>query len=244
MPKPVEQLELSKTGSSRPFDFNSDPAEHMAAITGQAEREPVNVLTDRGDEAEILISAYIGDGEWSGMFGPRKLAQALRTLDANRALRVVINSPGGYLHDGAAMGHLLQRHAGAVTGVVSGVAASAATLVAMGADKIKMYPDSSYLIHRVSMIAWGNRQTFADALKELDMLDNQLAERYAAWSGKTVEEMANLMAEDRLVGSAEANELGLVDELLQAPRSTNTATHNPAALLAGFQFAKEQARHA
>lgn len=136
---------------------------------------------------------------------------------------VFINSFGGAVSDALEIRQMFLDH-GDVTCYVYGMTASAATILAMGAKKIVMGKFALMLIHKVSnwVDTWGsmNADDLAAAIEELqknkedlDTIDQVLANLYAAKTGKTPEEMAAIMKDEKWLPSDKCKELGLIDEI-------------------------------
>jgi ATP-dependent Clp protease, protease subunit len=130
-----------------------------------------------------------------------------------KPLALSINSLGGDVFAGIAMFNALRNHGGEITVRVLGVAASAASLVAMAGDKIKMPRNSFMMVHNPWMFAAGNADELRDAADVLDKIGNALAGTYASRTGKTVEEVRKMLSEDTWLTAEEAVEAGFADEV-------------------------------
>lgn len=164
------------------------------------------------------ISSNIG---WWG-FTKHDAKRGLRDAPASD-VHVRLSSLGGSLDDGLDIRRQFADH-GDVTVHLVGMTASSATILAMGARRIVMSRGASMLIHNCSLFvsSWGmkNKEEVdeeIDRLKAthgtLETLDRVMAEIYAARTGKSIEEMAALMAENRWLNADEALALGLIDEI-------------------------------
>ncbi|MBO4944612.1 MAG: Clp protease ClpP [Muribaculaceae bacterium] len=136
---------------------------------------------------------------------------------------VKISSLGGDLDHGLDIRQQFIDH-GDVTAYLSGFVASAATIIAMGAQRIVMSKYAMFLVHKCSNFidAWGNynadqMQQLIDQLeankKENDKIDVVLANMYAAKCGKKVSEILNILKEGRWLTADEALSYGFVDEI-------------------------------
>lgn len=130
-----------------------------------------------------------------------------------KPLALSINSLGGDVFAGIAMYNALRNHGGEITVRVLGVAASAASLVAMAGDKIKMPRNAFMMVHNPWMFAAGNADELRDAADVLDKIGNALAGTYASRTGKTVEEVRKMLSEDTWLSAEEAVEAGFADEV-------------------------------
>ena len=158
--------------------------------------------------AEILI--YDAIGGWWGI-GASDFVQALNGLDVDE-IQLRVNSPGGDVYDAYAIMNALERHAATVTATVDGLAASAATIVINGADKVIMGRGSELMIHEPSMVAIGDPQDLASASKSLDKTADGIAGLYASKAGGTAAEWRGAMRAETWYSAAEAVAAGLADE--------------------------------
>jgi len=183
--------------------------------------------------AEILIEGYIGyDGEKSAKGKRQNQADALRAeLKAIAALEtdeidVRINSPGGSVAHGIAIHDLLAAAKADVTTTVEGMTASAATVIAQAGKTRRMSANALYLVHRVSVGAWGNIHDIELGAKDAKAMDERLAAIYAKRSCRKPEDVLALM--DRANGRGEwlsadqAKDAGLIDEAVE-PREMAAA---------------------
>jgi ATP-dependent protease ClpP protease subunit len=140
-------------------------------------------------------------------FDAASVAESLAQLGSARGpVTLYVNSPGGSFFDGkaihAAIGRFAKGHK--VTGVVDGVAASAASLLLMAAPRIEMSPGSSLMVHEVHAIASG-RASDLEAQAALVRAENaQLAGIYAQRTGKSVEDVLAMLASGDTWFTAEA----------------------------------------
>ncbi|MGW1814077.1 head maturation protease, ClpP-related [Streptomyces sp. NPDC002125] len=162
------------------------------------------------DEAELLIYDEIG-GWWGNT--PGEIVDELRAVTAPN-LRVRINSPGGSVYDGIAIANAIRLHPATVTVQVDGIAASAASVIAMAGDRIVMTPQSQLMIHDASSLCIGNASDMAEMAALLDIQSDNIADAYAARAGGTREEWRERMRAESWYLAAEAVAAGLADEVL------------------------------
>jgi ATP-dependent Clp protease protease subunit len=166
---------------------------------------------------EIVIYGEIGKSWWDDdAMSAKQFDDELKALGEVTQINLRINSPGGDAFDGIAIHNMLKNHKAKVVATVDGIAASAASIIAMAADEIIMPQNAFLLIHGASGIAMGNAgdmQSMADDLKRLDLA---IVNTYAARSGQKADKISAIMKEDRLMGASEANELGLADTVKDA----------------------------
>ena len=122
-------------------------------------------------------------------------------------------SPGGDVFDGYAMYHALRAHPATVECVVEGLAASAASFVALAGETLVMSDPSMLMIHRAWTFAMGNVNDMNAVAARLSKVDGQIADLYAAKTGKPAADMLALMDAETWMTAKEAAELGFVDEI-------------------------------
>ena len=159
--------------------------------------------------ARLDIFAEIGAG---GVSAGAFIAE-LRKIPAAAAIEMHINSPGGSAFDGVAIHNALKRHQGKVTAWVDGIAASAASLIVMAADRVVMPANAMLMIHNPMAGVLGDGDDLREMAGVLDKMVEAYAGSYAAKSGKPIEEMKALMAKEAWLTAAEAVALGLADEI-------------------------------
>jgi ATP-dependent Clp protease protease subunit len=171
----------------RPAGYNWDaPADAL----GQWADAPLAAEADSGNT--ISIYGVIGEDYFSEGFTAKRMAGALRNIGA-RDVEVNINSPGGDMFEGLAIYNLLREHPAKVTVKVMGVAASAASIIAMAGDEVLMGTGSVMMIHNAWGLVVGNRHDFADAASVFETFDTSMASIYAARTGKTEKAILDML---------------------------------------------------
>jgi len=178
---------------------------------------PGLAVRNEGGARELMIYGRIGGGGWFDEgIGAADVAAALRELGAG-PIDVRINSGGGDVFDGVAIHSLLARHQGTVTTYVDGLAASAASFIAMAGDNVVMARNAFLMIHDGMTMTYGNGNTHRSSADLLDKISDTIADMYAERAGEDVEHWRNLMTVNGEDGTwysgQEALEAGLVDEL-------------------------------
>ena len=164
---------------------------------------------------QLLIHGIIGD-TWDELDSGSVVSQLLGMQD--RPLVIDINSEGGFVYDGIAIFNALQAMNVPTTARVTGIAASAASLIAMGADEVEMAPTATLMIHRAHVVTWGNAAALRDMAAILDKIDQQLVDVYAARMKDTSrEDIYSLMVGDQdgtYFNAEEAIAVGLADRVI------------------------------
>jgi len=161
------------------------------------------------DGAEISIYDEIGA---YGVSAKAFLADLGKLPDAD-PLTLRLNSPGGSVFDAVAIYNALQRHAGPVTVSIDGIAASAASYIAMAGDEIIMPENAFLMIHDPSGLVMGTAVDMRAMAGALEKIGASLVKGYAAKSGKAEKDIAKLMAKETWLDAAEAVDMGLADTM-------------------------------
>lgn len=212
-----------------------------------------HVAPEKGIRASVLASETV-DGvasmrlydpidSWGGEWGvsAKEFVAALDALPSDTAtIRLHINSPGGEVYEGITMLNALRNHKARVVAVVDGLAASAASFLAAGADEVVMGRNSQLMIHDAWGMGIGNAEVMRDLAGRLDKISDNIASVYAAKGGGTVEDWRAAMLAETWYSDEEAVAAGLADRIEEPP-----AVEAPVKAefdLSVFQFAgREQA---
>ena len=129
-------------------------------------------------------------------------------------VEVYINSGGGDVFAGSEIHTALREYEGHVTGKIVGLAASAASVVAMGADKVLISPTAQMMIHNVSTTVGGDYRDFEHAAEILKSANQSIANAYKQRTGKSDEELKSLMDAETWFNAQTAVEHGFADEIM------------------------------
>lgn len=150
---------------------------------------------------------------------PKDVFDALSSTDED--VEVIINSGGGDVFSGSEIYTSLKEHQGNVNVKVVGVAASAASVIAMAGSKIEMSPTAQMMIHNASSIAVGDNREMQTAYNMLTSANKAVANAYIAKTGKSEQEITDLMNEETWFSADTAVEQGFADSKMfneSAPR--------------------------
>lgn len=162
-------------------------------------------------DATISIFDVIGDDGWTGGgVTAKRISAALRSI-GNRDVIVRINSPGGDMFEGIAIYNLLRTHPAKVTVEVLGWAASAASIIAMAGDVIRMGLGSFMMVHNAWGMVIGNRHDMREAASLFDEFDAAIADIYHARTGMDRVSIERLMDAETFMTAAQAVEYGFAD---------------------------------
>lgn len=159
--------------------------------------------------AEVFIYDEIG-----GSFGVNvsQFINELNEIDSP-TITVRINSPGGLLIDAIAIASALEQHPSQIITRVDGIAASAASLIAVAGDKCEMMNGAQLMIHRVSCGTQGNVDDYAETMAWLREQDDNVANMYGKRTNSDPEEWLARMKAETWMFADEAVELGLMDSV-------------------------------
>lgn len=198
--------EIANIGSGSDWKFET------RALAPEFEKVEVSALAS--DRPTISIFGYIGDDGDGGGITIARIAGALRSV-AGKPITVEINSPGGNYFEGVAAYNLLRRHDADVRVEVVGIAASAASVIAMAGDEIAIAANAEIMIHEARGLFYGTKSEMRGAWETLAHIDTAMCETYAARSGRPVAEFEAMIAgQDVFLRGQEAIDAGLADALM------------------------------
>lgn len=191
-----------------------------------APRRPWRIVNASPSLAEVFIYDDIGQDAWGDGISAADFASELGAVTAP-VINVRLNSQGGQVFEGIAMFEAIKRHPARCIGWVDGIAASAASFIAMACDVLVMAKAGRLMIHDAGVggiyIA-GNARAVREAVAEveafadlLDSLSDTIAQIYVDKAGGTVEGWRAEMSTDRWYTAAEAVAAGLADSIDTLP---------------------------
>lgn len=140
---------------------------------------------------------------------PKDVIDALPT--SNEDVELIINSGGGDVFSGSEIYTSLKEYPGNINVKVVGVAASAASVIAMAGDDIKMSPTAQMMIHNASSLAFGDNREMQTAYGMLTTANKAIANAYIAKTGKPEQDIIDLMNEETWFSADTAIEQGFAD---------------------------------
>jgi len=215
LPKP----KTMKKPAAYAWDAPSDLLETWANTPAAMEHDGDSI-----DVYDVIGEDYFDGG---GVTAAR-VSAALKAIGAN-PVTVNINSPGGDMFEGLAIYNVLREHPAEVTVRVHGVAASAASLIAMAGDRIEMGVGSMMMIHNAWGAVIGNRHDFADAAKVFATFDASMASIYSARTGIDEADVMAMLdgegtaADGTWMRAEEAVTAKFADAVIEAPEGKRQA---------------------
>src|SRR5690606_32484408 len=190
----------------RPQNYQWDAPSDVLAKWAQ-----MPVSAEQDSDTTISILDVIGEDYWSGTgVTANRISAALRSI-GDRAITVRINSPGGDMFEGIAIYNILRTHPAKVTAEILGWAASAASIIAMAGDEIRMGPGSFMMVHNAWGLVIGNRHDMREAASLFDQFDAALADIYEVRTGMKRADIEQLMDAETFMNPAQAVGYGFAD---------------------------------
>lgn len=180
---------------------------------------------EKDTAATINIYSTIGEfGDGSGMTA--KIVSSILRNAKGADVVVNINSGGGDFFEGLAIHTLLSEYEGNVTVNVIGLAASAASVVAMAGDKINIAESAFLMIHNAWTIAIGNKNDMREVAGMLEKFDASMAGLYAKKTGKSEKEIHKMMDAETFIQGNDALDEGFADALLGSENIVKSETED------------------
>ncbi len=197
------------------FEPDPDALERWNAGVMAAEKTPENTIS---------ILDVIGEDFWTGGgVTSKRISAALRAI-GDQEVYVDINSPGGDFFEGVAIYNALRAHPQKVTVRILGLAASAASVIAMAGDEIQIGKAGFTMIHNAWVVAIGNRHDLAEAAKVMEPFDDAMATVYSERAGVKKAKAAEWMDNETWFNGEQAVQAGLADGYLPADAVTEDKT--------------------
>jgi len=176
-------------------------------------------LSAEANEADDARSISMLDpigANWMGEgVTAKRVAGALRNMGKG-PVTALINSPGGDFFEGLAIYNLLREHDGAVTVKILGIAASAASAIAMAGDTVLIARAGFLMIHNTHVCACGDRHGLQEVADWMQPFDDALIDIYAARTGKDAKALATMLDKESWISGKAAIDQGFADDLLPA----------------------------
>ena len=165
-------------------------------------------------ERVLLISGVIAEESWlDDQVSPQQFKEELENGEGD--ITVWINSPGGDCIAAAQIYNMLLSYKGTVTVQIDGIAASAASVIAMAGTKIMMSPVSMLMIHNPMTMVAGDKTEMEKAIAMLSEIKESIINAYEIKTKMTRESIAKLMDAETWMDATKAVELGFADDILQ-----------------------------
>lgn len=165
-------------------------------------------------ERTLFLNGTIAEDSWfDDDVTPKMFKEEL--MDGSGNITVWINSPGGDCVAAAQIYNMLREYKGDVTVKIDGIAASAASVIAMAGDKVLMSPVSMMMIHNPMTVAFGDSGEMQRAIDMLSSVKDSIINAYEIKTGLSRVKLAHLMDSETWMDANKAIELGFADEIIQ-----------------------------
>ena len=182
-------------------------------VTNQETQETVTVRT-------LFLNGTIAEESWfDDDVTPQIFKDELNSGSGD--ITVWINSPGGDCIAAAQIYNMLMDYKGNVTVKIDGIAASAASVIAMAGTKVLVSPVSMLMIHNPMTVAFGNSAEMQKAIDMLDSVKDSILNAYEIKTGLSRTKLSHLMDAETWMDANKAIELGFADELMQRSAATD-----------------------
>ncbi len=163
----------------------------------------------------LVLNGQISDETWFGdEVTPGLFRDELQSCEGD--ITVWINSPGGDVFAAAQIYNMLMEYPGNVDVRIDGIAASAASVIAMAGNKVSMSPVAMMMIHNPMTVAMGDKKVMQQAIDMLDEIKESIINAYELKTGQTRTKIAHMMDAETWFNAKKAVELGFADDILYA----------------------------
>lgn len=164
-------------------------------------------------ERTLFLNGMISDETWYGdEVTPQLFKDELNAGNGN--ITVWINSPGGDVFAAAQIYNMLRDYKGSVTVKIDGIAASAASVIAMAGDKVCVSPVAMMMIHNPATMAMGEAKDMQKAIDMLNEVKESILNAYEFKTGLTRARLSHMMDDETWFNAKKAVELGFADKIL------------------------------
>lgn len=182
------------------------------------------------DGRTIYFDGYIAQDSWfDDEITPKQFKAELNANEGD--VTVWLNSPGGDVFAASQIYNMLKEYSGNVTVKIDGVAASAASVIAMAGDQILMSPVAMMMIHNPSTVIFGEASDLQSGIDMLSEVKESIINAYEQKTGLSRTKISKMMDAETWFSAKKAVELGFADKVLYEEQPQNNETE-------GFIFDK------
>lgn len=173
------------------------------------------VKNEGGIGRTLFLNGEISDETWYGdEVTPKLFKDELNSGEGD--ITVWINSPGGDVFAAAQIYNMLRDYKGSVTVKIDGLAASAASVIAVAGDTVLMSPVAMMMIHNPATLAIGNAKEMEKAIGMLNEVKESILNAYEDKTGLKRSKLSKMMDDETWFNAKKAVELGFADKILFA----------------------------
>ncbi len=178
------------------------------------------IKNQSNEEVDLLIYDAIGEGN-----NPKELALAINNIKAP-VLNIRINSGGGDLFAGQAIYNIIKGFNGLKRVYIDGIAASAASIIAMAGGEIIIPSNTLLMIHNAQALSYGDSQHFNKLANDLNKMNSTLVAVYQQKTGLEANKIQEMLDNETWLSANEALELGFVTQVVDAMDIVAKVTSN------------------
>ena len=180
---------------------------------------------DSGGRVLRLEGPIDSESYWGTEITPQDFRNELYAEEGD--ITIWLNSPGGNVLAAAEIYTMIRDYPHNVTVKIASIAASAASVVAMAGNSVKMSPTALLMLHDPSTIAMGNTKDMEKAITTLNEIKESIINAYAAKTGLSRSKISKLMSDETWINAKKAVELGFADEILFDEKSAKQEETEP-----------------
>ena len=184
------------------------------------------VKNEETSETELIFNGPISDETWWGdEITPAMFRDELSKISGD--LTVWLNSPGGDCFSASQIYTMLRNYKGKVTVKIDGIAASAASVVAMAGDETLITPTGMLMIHNPMTCTSGNKADMEKAIELLEEVKESIINAYVLKTGMSRNKISKLMDDETWMNAEKALQLGFVDAILFVENKAKKTSEPP-----------------
>ncbi len=208
------------TANKWPFPRHAMSAVRRASIVAEFGEAPPAVRPSwsirNAETSRPKLYVYDVIGGWD--LDSAEFVQAVHAIEGAEGIDLHVNSPGGFVYDAVAMFEALAQHEAPVAVHVDGLAASAASFLAMAGDTIDIASGGRMMIHDAQVMAWGSPADLREAADLGDAVSDDIAGYYAARAGGKQSTWREAMTATTWYSAQEAVDAKLADSVRKTPK--------------------------
>lgn len=177
--------------------------------------------TNSKDERVLRIDGVIAEESWiNDEITPKQFKSEL--MSGSGDITLWINSPGGDVFAASQIYNILMDYKGNVTVKIDGLAASAASVIAMAGTRVLMSPVSEIMVHNPMTVAIGNAEEISKAIDMLSEIKESIINAYEIKTNLSRDEISKMMDSETWMNARKAVELGFADEIMYTEKDQNS----------------------
>lgn len=177
--------------------------------------------SENEDERILRIDGVIAEEPWiDDEITPKQFKSEL--MSGSGDITLWINSPGGDVFAASQIYNILMDYKGNVTVKIDGLAASAASVIAMAGTRVLMSPVSQIMVHNPMTVAIGNAEEMSKAIKMLSEIKESIINAYEIKTNLSRDEISKMMDSETWMNARKAVELGFADEIMYTEKDQNS----------------------